>query len=144
MSDGKLQGVRTNAGDIEADAVILATGHSARDTYAMLANRGVEMTCKPFAIGARVEHPQSLIDQIQFGAAAGHPALGAAEYFLRCQIDRAVAGPLIKGSALISQLYIYLFIFLFVLEVEGTAAELIEVVTVRLTLDRHDDDEKKQ
>jgi len=87
VSDGKLQGVRTNTGDIEADAVILATGHSARDTYAMLANRGVEMTCKPFAIGARVEHPQSLIDQIQFGAAAGHPALGAAEYFLRCQID---------------------------------------------------------
>lgn len=69
-----------------ADAVLFATGHSARDTYTMLARRGVRLERKPFAVGARVEHPQALIDRIQFGDSAGHPSLGAAEYFLKCQV----------------------------------------------------------
>ena len=86
IENGQLKGICTSSGDIGADAVVLATGHSARDTYAMLAAAGIAMESKPFAIGARVEHPQSLIDSIQFGRAAGHPALGAAEYFLKCQI----------------------------------------------------------
>ncbi len=87
VEDGAIRGIQTSTGDIAADALVLATGHSARDTYAMLAAYGVPMESKPFAIGARVEHPQHLIDSIQFGGSAGHPALGAAEYFLRCQVD---------------------------------------------------------
>lgn len=87
VENGKVRGIKTTAGDIQADALVLATGHSARDTYAMLAGLGVQMESKPFAIGARVEHPQHIIDAIQFGGAAGHPALGAAEYFLKCQVD---------------------------------------------------------
>ena len=67
---------------IAADRVVLAVGHSARDSFAMLAERGVEMTQKPFSIGFRIEHPQSLIDRSRFGAAAGHPLLGAADYKL--------------------------------------------------------------
>ena len=87
IENGQLRGIHTSAGDIEADALVLATGHSARDTYAMLDACNIPMESKPFAIGARVEHPQHLIDAIQFGRAAGHPALGAAEYFLKCQVE---------------------------------------------------------
>jgi uncharacterized FAD-dependent dehydrogenase len=65
-----------------SDIVILAIGHSARDTFSMLQERGVEVTPKAFSIGFRIEHPQSLIDQSQFGKHAGHPALGAADYQL--------------------------------------------------------------
>ncbi|HEY1413112.1 MAG TPA: hypothetical protein VGF36_13280, partial [Rhodopila sp.] len=68
--------------EIEADHVILAIGHSARDTFAMLHRRGVHIAAKPFSIGARIEHPQSLIDRARFGAFAGHPTLGAADYKL--------------------------------------------------------------
>ena len=67
---------------IEADHVVLAPGHSARDTFAMLYERGVFMEAKPFSIGFRVEHPQSLIDRARYGAHAGHPILGAADYKL--------------------------------------------------------------
>jgi uncharacterized FAD-dependent dehydrogenase len=86
LDGDRVCGVETSAGPMDADAVIFATGHSARDTYAMLARRGVRLETKPFAVGARVEHHQDLIDHIQFGRAAGHPELGAAEYFLRCQV----------------------------------------------------------
>lgn len=85
VTNGRVQSVICGDEQFDADAVILATGHSARDTYTMLANRGVQMAPKPFAVGARVEHPQTLIDSIQFGRSAGHPALGSAEYFLKCQ-----------------------------------------------------------
>jgi uncharacterized FAD-dependent dehydrogenase len=68
--------------EIDADAVILAIGHSARDTFAMLHRRGVHIEAKPFSIGARIEHPQSLIDRARFGAFAGHPVLGPADYKL--------------------------------------------------------------
>jgi uncharacterized FAD-dependent dehydrogenase len=68
--------------EIEASHVILAPGHSARDTFAMLHARGVHVEAKPFSIGFRVEHPQSLIDRARYGALAGHPLLGAADYRL--------------------------------------------------------------
>jgi hypothetical protein len=67
---------------IRADHVILALGHSARDTFAMLHRRGVFMEAKPFAVGFRIEHPQSLIDKARYGKFAGHPLLGAADYKL--------------------------------------------------------------
>ncbi len=62
--------------------VVLAVGHSARDTFRMLHARGVHMEPKPFSIGLRVEHPQAIIDRARFGAQAGHPLLGAADYKL--------------------------------------------------------------
>jgi hypothetical protein len=67
---------------IETGHVVLAIGHSARDTFEMLHQRGVYIEAKPFSIGFRVEHPQSLIDQARFGQHAGHPILGAADYKL--------------------------------------------------------------
>ncbi|MXV35552.1 MULTISPECIES: NAD(P)/FAD-dependent oxidoreductase [unclassified Saccharibacter] len=67
---------------LPADRVILAVGHSARDTFAMLDTLGVEMKAKPFSIGVRIEHPQSVIDVARFGPQAGHPLLGAADYKL--------------------------------------------------------------
>lgn len=70
--------------DMEADSVIMAIGHSARDTVEMLYNLGIEIVQKPFSVGARIEHPQSLIDKAQYGSFAGHPKLGAADYKLSC------------------------------------------------------------
>lgn len=70
--------------DIEADSVIMAIGHSARDTVEMLYNLGVEIIQKPFSVGARIEHPQSLINKSQYGKFANHPKLGAADYKLAC------------------------------------------------------------
>ena len=67
---------------IEADHVILALGHSARDSFAMLQARGVAMQAKPFSIGVRIEHPQGMIDRARFGPNAGNPLLGAADYKL--------------------------------------------------------------
>ena len=67
---------------LRADHVVLALGHSARDTFAMLQQRGVAMVAKPFSVGFRIEHPQSLIDRARFGPSAGHPILGAADYKL--------------------------------------------------------------
>lgn len=66
----------------DASAVVLACGHSARDTFALLRRRGVAMERKPFSVGARIEHPQSWLNGVQYGNAAGHPALGAADYKL--------------------------------------------------------------
>ena len=67
---------------LAAEQVVLAVGHSARDTFAMLHESGVYLEPKPFSIGVRIEHPQSLIDTARFGAHAGHPLLGAADYRL--------------------------------------------------------------
>jgi uncharacterized FAD-dependent dehydrogenase len=67
---------------IDTEHVVLAVGHSARDTFQMLFDRGVHIEAKPFSIGVRIEHPQALIDRARFGAAAGHPLLGAADYKL--------------------------------------------------------------
>jgi hypothetical protein len=75
--------VKTAAGDeILADHVVLALGHSARDTFEMLHDKGVFMEAKPFSVGFRIEHPQSLIDKARLGPHAGHPLLGAADYKL--------------------------------------------------------------
>jgi uncharacterized FAD-dependent dehydrogenase len=67
---------------LRCDQVVLALGHSARDTFAMLQQRGVHLEAKPFSVGFRIEHPQSLIDRARFGPSAGHPILGAADYKL--------------------------------------------------------------
>ncbi len=69
-------------GQLRCDQVVLAPGHSARDTFAMLQRCGVAMVAKPFSVGIRIEHPQSLIDRARFGPSAGHPILGAADYKL--------------------------------------------------------------
>ncbi|MBS3936756.1 MAG: NAD(P)/FAD-dependent oxidoreductase [Sulfuritalea sp.] len=88
IEDGRVRGVvlasnNGNGGEeIRADHVILALGHSARDTFAMLHRRGVFMAAKPFSVGFRIEHPQSLIDKARYGSFAGHPLLGAADYKL--------------------------------------------------------------
>lgn len=77
---------------LEADHVVLALGHSARDSFAMLHARAVFMEAKPFSIGVRIEHPQSWIDRARFGACAKHPDLGAAAYTLshHCANGRTV------------------------------------------------------
>lgn len=62
--------------------MVLAVGHSARDTFRMLHKRGVFIEPKPFSLGFRIEHPQSVIDRARFGPSAGHPVLGAADYKL--------------------------------------------------------------
>ena len=79
----RLCGVVLASGEeIAADHVVLALGHSARDTFEMLYRRGVHMEPKPFSVGVRIEHPQSVIDRARFGPNAGHPILGAADYKL--------------------------------------------------------------
>ena len=83
-SDGKaIRGVTLASGEqLRADHVVLALGHSARDTFAMLHERGVYMEAKPFSVGFRIEHPQSIIDSARFGPNAGNTILGAADYKL--------------------------------------------------------------
>ncbi|MBM5799325.1 MAG: FAD-dependent oxidoreductase, partial [Cyanobacteria bacterium K_DeepCast_35m_m2_023] len=79
----RVRGVRLASGEeLVAAQVVLAPGHSARDLFEGLARQGVALEAKPFAMGVRIEHPQVLIDRARFGAAAGHPRLGAAEYKL--------------------------------------------------------------
>ena len=89
IEGGGLRGVRAmtpdGPQDVDCDRLILAIGHSARDTLAMLRRRGVPMEQKPFAVGVRIEHPRALIDRSQYGRFAGHPALGAADYKLSCR-----------------------------------------------------------
>ncbi|MFQ6576015.1 NAD(P)/FAD-dependent oxidoreductase [Pseudomonas sp. UM16] len=84
LIDGdQLNGVVLASGEqLHSKHVVLALGHSARDTFRMLHARGVFMEAKPFSIGFRIEHPQSLIDQARLGKYAGHPKLGAADYKL--------------------------------------------------------------
>jgi uncharacterized FAD-dependent dehydrogenase len=83
LEDGEIRGVQLDNGEqIASRHVILALGHSARDTFRMLHARGVYMEAKPFSVGFRIEHPQSLIDRARLGKYAGHPKLGAADYKL--------------------------------------------------------------
>ena len=87
VKDGKVRGVRLEGGEVLVGApVFLATGHSARDVYLHLHDLGVEMIAKPFAIGARCEHPQQLIDDIQLGAVRRQPGVEPAEYFLATKV----------------------------------------------------------
>jgi uncharacterized FAD-dependent dehydrogenase len=81
--DRRMRGVVLAGGEeIETERVVAALGHSARDTFRTLYERGVAMEAKPFSIGFRIEHPQSLIDRARYGSQAGHPLLGAADYKL--------------------------------------------------------------
>ncbi|MDX2352281.1 NAD(P)/FAD-dependent oxidoreductase [Stutzerimonas xanthomarina] len=83
IEDGRIQGVRMAEGEeLRSRYVVLALGHSSRDTFRMLHERGVYIEAKPFAVGFRIEHPQSLIDNARLGKYAGHPELGAADYKL--------------------------------------------------------------
>ncbi len=87
-SDRRVTGVRLADGEIlEADHVVLATGHSARDVFQMLLDTGVRLEAKPFALGVRIEHPQPLIDRIQYGRDFGHPKLPAAYYRLAHEVE---------------------------------------------------------
>jgi uncharacterized FAD-dependent dehydrogenase len=93
IEGGKVRGVSLASGEyIASDHIVLAVGHSARDTFAMLYKRGVYIEAKPFSIGFRVEHPQTLIDRSRFGEQAGHRLLGAADYKLvhHCKNGRSV------------------------------------------------------
>ena len=79
---------RTGVAEVFAtDCVVLACGHSARDTFQMVCEAGADMARKPFAVGVRIEHPQALVNEAQYGPAAGHAALGAADYKLAVKTD---------------------------------------------------------
>ncbi|MBO9561070.1 MAG: NAD(P)/FAD-dependent oxidoreductase [Caulobacter sp.] len=89
----RLKGLHIAGGEyLAADHVVLAIGHSSRDTFQTLYDRGVHIEAKPFSIGVRIEHPQSWMDRARFGACAGHPDLGAADYSLshHCSNGRTV------------------------------------------------------
>ncbi|MBY0510682.1 MAG: NAD(P)/FAD-dependent oxidoreductase [Rhodospirillaceae bacterium] len=89
----RVRGVVLEGGEyIATDRVVMAVGHSARDTFQMIYDRDVYVEAKPFSIGVRIEHPQSLIDRCRFGKYAGHPILGAADYKLvhHCSNGRSV------------------------------------------------------
>ena len=84
--NGKLSAIRVLCGDVEeeipCDKLILAIGHSARDTFRMLLAQGIPMEAKPFSMGVRIEHPQEMVDRAQYGEMAGHPHLPVADYKL--------------------------------------------------------------
>jgi uncharacterized FAD-dependent dehydrogenase len=83
IEDGQIRGVVLASGEtLHSSHVVLALGHSARDTFEMLHARGVHIEAKPFSIGFRIEHPQSLVDRARLGPNAGNPLLGAADYKL--------------------------------------------------------------
>ncbi|CDT58724.1 MULTISPECIES: NAD(P)/FAD-dependent oxidoreductase [Vibrio] len=93
MEDGQITGLTlSNGEEIKSRHVVLAVGHSARDTFEMLYDRGVYMEAKPFSVGFRIEHKQSMIDEARFGKNAGNPILGAADYKLvhHCKNGRTV------------------------------------------------------
>lgn len=93
IQDGKIKGLTLSNGDkIVASHIALAIGHSARDTFQMIHDKGVYVEAKPFSVGFRIEHPQSLIDEALYGKSAGHPILGAADYKLvhHCKNGRSV------------------------------------------------------
>jgi len=90
---GQITGIKLCGGEtLHSRHIILAIGHSARDSFQMLYDQGVYIEAKPFSIGFRIEHPQSTIDRARFGKQAGHPILGAAEYKLvhHCKSGRSV------------------------------------------------------
>ncbi|MCB0345543.1 MAG: FAD-binding protein, partial [Bdellovibrionales bacterium] len=88
LKAGRLAALSTNSGlRIEGAAVILATGHSARDIFSALRELNITLEAKPFALGVRVEHPQGLIDQVQYGKSPRHHCLPAASYSLKAQAD---------------------------------------------------------
>jgi len=82
IKDGKISSIKINDQLISCENLILAIGHSSRDTYNMLMKKGLAMEFKPFAVGFRIEHPQRMIDENQYGEFAGHKRLKAADYKL--------------------------------------------------------------
>lgn len=93
ITDSKVTGVTLNSGEtLKTNHVVLAVGHSARDTFEMIHDKGVYIEAKPFSIGFRIEHKQSTIDQARFGDNAGNEILGAADYKLvhHCKNGRSV------------------------------------------------------
>lgn len=92
IEDGALRGIVLDNGEhVDTNHLVLAIGHSARDTFEMLHDKGVYFEPKPFSVGARIEHPQDVIDKAQYGKFAGHPTLGAADYTLthKCKSGRS-------------------------------------------------------
>jgi uncharacterized protein len=86
IQEGRLKALEVNGdAEIPCSVALLCIGHSARDTYQMLHTTGITMETKPFAVGYRIEHPQEMINRIQYGKAAGHPRLPPAEYQLTAQ-----------------------------------------------------------
>jgi len=99
VDEGTLRGLLLHNGEeIRADQVVLAVGHSARDTFEMLQACGVYIEPKPFSIGLRIEHPQKMIDACRFGRNAGHPLLGAADY----RLSHHCTGPGLEGRSVYS------------------------------------------
>jgi uncharacterized FAD-dependent dehydrogenase len=88
LAESKVVGLETTAGRVDSRVVLLAIGHSARDTWAGLARVGIGLVPKPFQMGVRVEHPQGWVDRRQYGEAAGHPELGAADYKLTARAGK--------------------------------------------------------
>ncbi len=86
IREGRIAGARTTAGLIETDTLVLAVGHSARDTFEMLRSAGVPLEAKPFSVGLRAEHLQAEIDRALYHEAAGHPALPPGEYQLSAHL----------------------------------------------------------
>src|SRR5262249_53640206 len=82
IRDGRLRGLGTSSGYLSASVALLAIGHSARDTYAVLLRRGVPMVQKPFQMGVRIEQPQETVNRIQYGHHRLEEKLGAADYTL--------------------------------------------------------------
>ncbi len=83
LAEIELESVETGqVGRVDASSLVLACGHSARDVFELCRNEGFAMEQKPFSIGVRIEHPQKMVNESQWGQAASHPALGAAEYKL--------------------------------------------------------------
>jgi uncharacterized FAD-dependent dehydrogenase len=93
IEQGKVRALHLSTGEtLPCERVVLAIGHSARDTFEMLHRRGVYVEAKPFSLGFRIEHPQGMIDRSRFGKFAGHKALGAADYKVvhHCSNGRSV------------------------------------------------------
>ena len=93
LTDGEVTGLQLSTGEtLPCRHVVLAVGHSARDTFEMLYKSGVYIEAKPFSVGFRIEHRQSMIDECRFGSNAGNPILDAADYKLvhHCSNGRTV------------------------------------------------------
>lgn len=86
VKNGRLAGIETTEGTLPCEVLVLAVGHSARDTFAMLQKSGLNLTCKPFSVGFRAEHLQTAIEESLYHEAAGHPALPHGEYQLSKQV----------------------------------------------------------
>jgi hypothetical protein len=88
VREGKMSGIVVNGQDTyQAEAIVLATGHSARDIYYLLHQKNIRIEAKPFALGVRIEHPQPLIDKIQYNQSTREENLPASSYRLACQVD---------------------------------------------------------